>query len=70
MNKDNKSANEDGPIFKTVEVVLIPLAWAVRFQVALIRQTLYVAFISDRLVRNAIAKLKRDIPRISFKNDE
>ena len=60
-NMKNKSTNEDGPVFKMAEVILTPLAWAVRFQVAVIHKLLYAAFVMDRI----IAKLK--LPRIRFK---
>ena len=56
-NKEEKN----GIVFNIAETVLMPLAWTVRFQVALIRQTLYAAFVMDRI----IAKLK--FPRIRFK---
>ena len=56
-----KNKNEEGLVFRAVEIVLMPLAVAVRLQVALIRQTLYVAFVMDRI----IAKSK--FPRIRFK---
>ena len=56
-NKEEK----DGIVFKMAEVILTPLAWAVRFQVAVIHRLLYAAFVMDRI----IAKLK--FPRIRFK---
>jgi hypothetical protein len=56
-----KNKNEEGLVFRAVEIVLMPLAVAVRLQVALIRQTLYAAFVMDRI----IAKSK--FPRIRFK---
>ena len=56
-----KNKNEEGLVFRAVEIVLTPLAVAVRLQVALIRQMLYAAFVMDRI----IAKLK--FPRIRFK---
>ena len=56
-----KNKNEEGLVFRAVEIVLTPLAVAVRLQIALIRQTLYVAFVIDHI----IAKSK--FPRIRFK---
>lgn len=56
-----KNENKEGLVFRAVEIVLMPLAVAVRLQMALIRRTLYVAFVTDRI----IAKSK--FPRIRFK---
>ena len=58
-NMENE--NKEGLVFRAIEIVLMPLAVAVRLQMALIRQTLYWAFVMDRL----IAKSK--FPRIRFK---
>ena len=59
--KNMKNENKEGLVYRAVEIVLVPLAVAVRLQVALIRQTLYAAFVTDRI----IAKSK--FPRIRFK---
>ena len=45
-----KNKNEEGLVFRAVEIVLTPLAVAVRLQIALIRKTLYVAFVMDHII--------------------